>query len=539
MRAIVQKHWTSLLGALFIVAAFITLFKYSVDKGWITDFMKIGLGILTGAGFVIAGLKVGSKDARSPVGEIIIGLGACILYATFSFAGIYYRMWSPMTVMLGMSVITIAASAYAYKSQSRLLMNIALAGGLLSPLMMRSETDQVFALFLYLLVLNIAFMFLSIAKGWNELKVVSFIGSWLLYIVYFIHFDPSLDGFWSMPIRYALAAFGFYTIALLISSWRNRLSFDGLDLYMNIANGVLFSFWSMLILYGKLDYGVIAAFIGSIYIIAGIIIYLLTKKHSVSVISYGVGGLLLLLISMSGIGVGLTIRPLISVMLWSLIAIGAAIIGQYKRWYIASFGALWIWFIVGCYWYVVTWTTPRGEWFGVYMPFLNWGAIAWMLLAGLGFYFARTLKFPLLGDLANRVLSRTYALLSHFIVGGLLTRQIQNIFTEYLDNISSSYLQLALSLTWGFYALLLMLWGAYYRERSFRWFGAIVLVIVAIKAIFMDLSGQEALYKVVVLLALGAISFFITWINNKWGASTGVSQENNGVTNETHSKELE
>jgi len=534
MKGIIQKHWTSLLGALFVVAAFVTLFKYSVDQGWITDFMKISFGILSGAAFVIAGVRVGLKRENSLIGEILVGLGACLLYTTFSFAGIYYRMWSPMTVMLGMSAVTIAATAYAYKGQSRLLMNIALAGGLLSPLMLRSETDQVFALFLYLLVLNIAFLFLSIAKGWVELKLTAFIGTWLLYIVYFVHFNPSLEGLWNMPIRYALAAFIFYTITLLASSWRNKLSFDGMDLYLNIANGVLFSFWSMLIWHGEVDYGYIVAFIGAIYVAASLLVYGLTKQLGVSVLCYGLGGLLLLLISISGVGVGNEIRPLISVMLWSIVAILVAVVGHYKQWLIVSFGALWIWFIVGCYWYAVTWTTPRGEWFGIYIPFLNWGAVAWMLLAGLGFYFARRLKFPIVGETLNLLLSRLYAFFSHLIVGGLLTRQVQNIYTEYLNESPSSYMQLALSVTWGVYALLLMLWGAYYRESFFRWFGAVVLVIVAIKAIFMDLSGQEALYKVAVLLVLGGISFIITWINNKWGAA----EEQSGAP-DAAAKELE
>jgi len=85
-----------------------------------------------------------------------------------------------MTVLLGMSAVTIGISIYAYKFMSRLLMNIAMLGGLLSPLLMRPETDQVFALFLYLLVLNVAFLFLSISRKWHELRFISFIGSWLM-----------------------------------------------------------------------------------------------------------------------------------------------------------------------------------------------------------------------------------------------------------------------------------------------------------------------------------------------------------------------
>lgn len=516
MKDMVNRHWTSMLGVLFVMAAFITLFKYSMDQGWITEAMKIGLGLLSGAGIGIAGLKLTSRKPLNPIGEIMIGMGACILYATFSFAGIFYRLWEPMTILLGMSAVTIGISVYAYKFQSRLLMNMAMAGGLLSPLLMRPETDQVFALFLYLLVINVAFLFLSIAKGWHELRIISFLGSWLLYIVYFMHYNPSTEGFWSMPIRYALAAFLFYTVGLMVSSWRNKLCFDGIDLYLNAANGILFGFWALLILYGEVDYGYILAFIGIVYLLGSYIVYQLTGKITTSSAGFFLGGLLLILVSVSSIGGGYESKPLITVLLWGCIAVIAAAIGHMKRWLLLSLCSLVTWFLVGAYWYVVTWDTPRGEWFGMYIPFLNWGAIAWMMLAALGFYFSRQLVIPQITEQANRILARVYALFAHLIVGGLLTRQIENIFTEYLNESSSVYMQLALSVSWGCYALLLILWGAYYREQLFRWFGSIVLVLVAIKAIFMDLSGQEALYKVGVLLLLGAISFFITWINGKW-----------------------
>ena len=55
MDMLLRKHWTSLLGVLFVLAAFITLFKYSIEQGWITDGMKIAAGLLSGAGLCIAG----------------------------------------------------------------------------------------------------------------------------------------------------------------------------------------------------------------------------------------------------------------------------------------------------------------------------------------------------------------------------------------------------------------------------------------------------------------------------------------------------
>lgn len=534
MKDKIRSNWTSLLGALFVVAAFITWFQYSIEKGWITDAMKIGFGLLCGIGLSFGGLRLATHVKRLFAGEVMLGIGACIMYATIAFAGIYYEIWTPIMLLLGMSAVTVGICAYAFRYNSRLLMIVAMAGGLLAPMLMRPESDQVFALFLYLLVLNIAFLYLSIVKNWLELRIVGMTGTWMMYIVYFIHFSPPVEGIWSMPIRYALAAYFFYTVGLIAAGLRSKLAFGGLDLYLNAANGIMFGFWALVILKDDLPYGYVIAFMGLVYVIAGLVIYRLGSQLSVSSASFGLGGLLLLLMSITTFGEGI----LYNVLVWTGIAALLALVGQGKKWILSSVIGIVIWFYVGCNWYVVTWSTPRGEWFGVYVPFLNWGAMAWIALAALGFYFSRSFRIPGAEAGGNRILSHSFALLSHLIVGGLLTRQIENIFTEYFDNISSDYMQMALTVTWGCYALLLILWGAYYKERLFRWFGSAVLVAASIKAIFMDLHGQDALYKIGVLLALGGVSFAITWINGKWGAEKPENPEKLTETGKNEASEM-
>lgn len=511
MEQIIRKHWTSLLGVLFILAAFVTLFKYSIDQGWITDYMKIGFGLLSGSGLCVAGLALARRKTFFSAMQIIIGLGACILYATFSFAGIYYGLWSPMTVLIGMTAVTAGVSAFAYRFDSRLLMNIALAGGLLSPLLMQPETDQVFTLFLYLFVINTAYFFLSIAKGWSELRIHAFIGTWIVYAVYFIHFNPPTEGIWSLPFRYALAAFVYYLVGFLLSSWKSNRCFDGWNLYLSLSNGVLFGCWAVFILHGDLHYAYVLAFIGLVYMISGIIINRLMRKIDIASASHSLGGLLMLLLASTHVGSGMEAKPLVNVYLWGGIAGILAVIGQARRWVSVTVASLIIWFAVGCYWFVVTWDTPRGEWFGTFIPFLNWGAMAWVLLAVIGFYLS--IKAA---QSADAMMSHVIAILAHLIVGGLLTVQIMSVFDEYFSGYPNPLLGLTLSVSWGVYALLLFFWGAYRRQSMFRWFGTAVLLLVAIKAILLDLSGEVVLYKVVVLLILGGISFLITWVNGKW-----------------------
>lgn len=516
MNVTLKKHWTSLLGVLFVLSAFITLFKYTVDQGWLTDWMKVGAGLLSGIGLGIAGVKLAGRNGWAAAGQILIGLGSTLLYATIAFSGIYYKLWDSMTVLLGMTAITAALVLYAYRFHSRLLINIALSGGLLSPLLMRPDTDQVFTLFLYMLIINSAFLYMSIQKGWSELRIISFAGSWIMYIVYFFLFNPAM---WSKPFRYALAAFLFYHIAFLLSSWKNKLSFDGLNMYLSLANGVMFSLWALLLLPGRIHFGYPLAFIGVMFVLAGWVIYRLARTiHSAAIVYWSVG-ILLILLAVNQAGSGSDLQPIVQVLLWGGVAALLAGIGQFKQWLLLKIFSLSIWLITGLYWYIVTWHVPRGEWFGTYIPFLNSGAVAWMLLAGLGFFYSVSFRFDGLKPSTNLALSNVYAILAHCIVGGLLTRQIENVFFEYYEHIPSFYMKLTLTICWGVYALLLMIWGVFRHQVLFRWFGSIVLVLVAIKAIFMDLSGKESLYKVAVLLILGGISFLITWVNGKWTAA--------------------
>jgi len=520
MTETIRKHWTSLLGALFLICSVSYLFKYSVDQGWITDSMKIGTGLLLGAGLGLIGFKL-IASRRQAAGEITSGLGAAVLYTTFSFSGIYFALWDSMTVFLCMVAVTVALTFLAYRYGLRILMNIALLGALSAPLVMRPESDQVFTLFLYLLVINTAYFYLSIRRQWQEARLVSFLGTWLLYAVYYVLFDPALDSVWSLPFRYAAAAFVFYVIGFLISSWKSNQCFDGLNLYLGFANAVLFGVWSVTILDGLTSYSYPLFAMGLLYVLLAYLVFRLTGKTvSSPVLVKLVGGVFLLLVAVSQLGQGMEIKPLISVFVWGTLAALLLVPGKKLRndW-LMLFSFL-IWIGVTLYWFSVTWETPRGEWFGTYIPFLNWGAMAWILLAALGFYYSLRGQLSGVKDAeVSLILSRIFSVISHIIVGGLLTVQVENVFEEY--ELSSFFdMEMTLSVVWGIYALLLFLWGAFSKQQLFRYFGSAVLLLVTVKVLLLDLSGADTIYKVLVLFVMGCISLSITYINNKWKVQT-------------------
>ncbi|MEX1030149.1 MAG: DUF2339 domain-containing protein [Paenibacillaceae bacterium] len=520
MSDFLRKQWTSLLGILLMLAAFIYLFKYTIGLGWITDAVIIAIGLIFATGFSVLGITLDKYKGHKLIGEMFAGLGMALLYTTFSFAGIYYGLWDSMTVFISMLAVTAAFTTYAYQGNARLLMNIGLIGALAAPLVLRPETDQVFTLFLYMLVINAAFYYISVRKSWLELRLIGFIGTWLLYIVYYFHYDPAIEGIWSMPYRYAVTAFGFYVVAFMLSSWKER-SFNGLNLYLGLVNALLFGTWSVSILDGVISVAAPLAAMGLLFIIMAFIVYQLTGQLTLAVWTKLSGGVFLFLIAAAQFGQGWESKPLINVYIWAAVIVVLFIIGRLTTLELFKFASYAVWLVIVLYWFIVTWDTPRGEWFGTYIPFLNSGALAWILLAGIGFYYSTHVIFNSLKERGTLWFTSMNAVVSHLIVGGLLTVQVENLFEEYAVPNFFDY-QMTLSMTWGIYALLLFLWGAYSRQRVFRIFGSIVLLLVTGKTLFFDLAGEDTIYKVIILFALGVISFFITWINNRWNHKTEV-----------------
>lgn len=534
MKDLLRKHWITLLGAIFTFMAFSYSFKYAVDNGWISDELKIGIGIMAASALIIFGITMEQKG-NSILSEILNGLGVALLYTTFSFAGIYYSLWTPMTVFLAMTVVTLALAVYSFKFNFRILMNLSILGALISPIVMKSQGDQVFTLFLYLLVINSIFFFVSVSKGWLELRLIPFIGTWTLFSVYYFYFEPEIK---VAPFTYAVSAFIFYIVGFLVSSWKEKKNFDGLNLYLGIANGAIFGLWAYGIMHCIISFSIILGAMGLVYLTAAAITYSITKKNSFPVVANFVASMILIILSASEVGAGSAFKPIITVFMWAFIAAIVLILGQIKEKDYLKLSAAIIWIFIGTYWYGVTWFTPIGEWFNTFIPILNWSGMAWVTLAVLGFYFSLNVKFdfaskdPLESD--RKFVSSAFSVVSHLIVGGLLTFQIDNLWKEY--SINSFDLWLTLSVTWGIYALLLFLWGAYSKQSFFRWFGSVVLVVVAVKTIFYDLSDSEMIYKILAMFILALITFAISYINNRWkneqaSSNTASNQPNIGTCN--------
>ncbi len=101
-----KKNWIGLVGILFIFLAFLTILKIGLDEGWIPEEAKIALGFVLGVSGLFAGYSLYKKDKKT-IGEIIAGLGASFLYATFAYSSFSSKIqWSANTLLIAMITLS-------------------------------------------------------------------------------------------------------------------------------------------------------------------------------------------------------------------------------------------------------------------------------------------------------------------------------------------------------------------------------------------------------------------------------------------------
>ena len=225
--------WLAVILFVFAAAFFL---KYAFDNNWIGELGRVAIGVLIGAGLCLAGLRCHLKQSRI-LGEICTAAGVVALYlstyAAFGFYSLLTRREGGAFLAVLMALAALLATAY----DSPAVALLALAGGLLTPLLLVSEQDQYISLFLYLAVLAAAAVGLAwLRPRWPALRTVALLGVQGLYWAWFAgNYHPEKQ---AAALFFLVVVFGLFLASGLLAAWRRRGGWE--DLLVVAINPFLF-----------------------------------------------------------------------------------------------------------------------------------------------------------------------------------------------------------------------------------------------------------------------------------------------------------
>lgn len=169
--------WVAVVLLTFAVAFFL---RYAFQNQWIGPLGRVSLGAVFGLGLMAAGWHY-ERHGWRVFAQMLLAAGVVVLYlASYSAFGFYHLLpQQAASAFLALIVIESAILAVEYDSWAVALM--AVAGGLLTPALMRSERDQYMALFTYLAVLDAGVLLLLVYRTWAAIGTVAFLGTQALF----------------------------------------------------------------------------------------------------------------------------------------------------------------------------------------------------------------------------------------------------------------------------------------------------------------------------------------------------------------------
>ena len=175
------EWWLNKLGIGLLLFGVAFLFVYSVERGWVGPWARVGFGAAIGAGLLAVGLRV--YERRRAFSQVLLGGGVGALYIT-GFAAFQLYSLLPYAVAFGcMVVVTLLAFSLSLRQDGVPLSLIGALGGLGTPFLLYTDSGSLGGLLLYTCLILAGMGAVYLRKGWVSLLAVSFIGGWMVLLV--------------------------------------------------------------------------------------------------------------------------------------------------------------------------------------------------------------------------------------------------------------------------------------------------------------------------------------------------------------------
>lgn len=248
--------------------------KYAIDKNWINEVARVGIGILCGG--IVLGFAHRLRRNFKAFSSVLVAGGIAIFYFTIGIAFHQYHLFGQTMAFVLMLVITGFSVFISVMYDRQELAVLSLIGGFATPFMVSTGQGNYQVLFTYVLILDLGMLVLAYLRKWNLINILSYA---LTMILYFGWLQTKVVGEESAPYKGAfLFATLFYLVFILMSLVHNikaKSRFGVVDISILVSNTFLYYAAGMQILnyYHQDLQGVFSMFLAAFNLVCSWLLY--------------------------------------------------------------------------------------------------------------------------------------------------------------------------------------------------------------------------------------------------------------------------
>ncbi len=516
--------WVAVVLSIFTAAFFL---KYAYENNWIGPVGRVAIGVLAGTALMVVGHRYHRRGAAI-FSQMLAACGVVVLYlSTYSSFGFHSLLPAEQAgVFLALIVVLSMVCAILYDSAAIALM--AVSGGLATPQLLQTEHDLYVALFVYLVALNLGVLLVTLARRWQFISAVAFLGTHgLFWFWYEGNYHPEK---WKWALAFQAVIFAMYLLQNFVGQFSRRVENRRENIVLTLLNAV-FWFGAFYVLMAD-DYrewmGAAAVAMAAIYVAAGRLLLIFRPgviPELVTALAISVGFVVLAIpLQADSQWIALGWAATAATMWWFHLRIESRVLGAQAAALAATSVARVVFIDLPSY--------PSE----LLLPIANRialpsiGVVACIAVA----YFA-TRAYRNRLHAASRQLMAVVGLGAIVLLWIILTVDLSNFFSAIARAASepNSWRRIgfmSVSILWTVYASVLLAFGFRLDRATLRWTGIAFFALTIGKVLLLDMSGLSEIYRILAFFILAVFLGVAARVYQRL-KPTAVAEQSEEVTN--------
>ncbi len=271
------------VGIIMLILGVIMLINFGIDADFIGNIGQLFIGFTVGG--ILLGLSHHQRNSSKSLSATYLVGGMVILYYSANLLFEYYSVGSQIwAYAINLIITSIAVMlAIAHDRKTLALMSI-LGGYVTSFIVVGFETTNYFALFAYLLLLNIIALAIAHRKEWDNINIFTFIASLLLFDGWiFLYADFGVGNNAITALVFSTLYYVTFFLMNVVYSMGTKQRLKGFNYTMLLANVISYVIIISYVLYQIDSFGYLGAFIFGLAVFNSVYSYLLYKSDSADV----------------------------------------------------------------------------------------------------------------------------------------------------------------------------------------------------------------------------------------------------------------
>lgn len=228
------------IGIIILVLGISYFVKYAIDKDWINEPGRVGVGILCGS--LILGVAHRLRLQYKAFSSVLVAGAITVFYFTIAIAFHDYHLFSQTTAFMIMVFITAFSIMVSVLYNRQELAVLSLIGGFAVPFIVSTGAGNYHVLLIYILILNAGILTISFFKRWFIVNFVAFLATAGIYITWLKLVEVDQPEVLQHALMYGLAFYLMFTLAFTLNNMLRKNKFTNYEIGALLSNTAIFYF---------------------------------------------------------------------------------------------------------------------------------------------------------------------------------------------------------------------------------------------------------------------------------------------------------